>query len=340
MLLKTDHPERSEPRASVGAGAGAFDRVLKRFGGGFVLAFHEIPAVRFIDLVEVLSAFRPVPLSELVERMKAGKRTVGLFAITVDDGVGENVRAIAGVLRAKGWPGTFYLPTRYLDAGGGMPFQWWRSVAPLLPPKPIRLGNETLDLSGSGAIRRLSARMEILWRTQPLDSYVPLIMQLIDAVCCERGLTRKQLEPPAPITAPEIRELCGGGLIRFESHGVSHAAVSAMTPEEIAAEMKNSQDRVAELSGQPCRHFCYPFGSPESIGRIAPAIARQFYDSAVTMSLGDVDRADPWLLPRIPLYAENSSTLARLKIALKCCRLGINRHSAAEVRDRDASAHV
>jgi hypothetical protein len=53
-----------------------------------------------------------------------------------------------------------------------------------------------------------------------------------------------------------------------------------------------------------------------SIGTAASAIARRFYDSAVTMSLGSVDRADPWLLPRIPLYAENSAVRARLKIAL------------------------
>jgi peptidoglycan/xylan/chitin deacetylase (PgdA/CDA1 family) len=298
----------------------AFEQVLKRFAGGFVLAFHEIPPAHFIELVEVLSAFRPAPLSELVERTKAGKRTSGLFAITVDDGVGENVRAIAGVLRAKGWPGSFYVPTGYIDSGEGMPFQWWRNIAPLLPRGPIRLGNETVDLSSSRAVRRLSRRIENLMRTQRLDAYLPLIMSLADIVCRKRGLTRKQLEPPAAITAPEIRELGRSGLIRFESHGVSHAALSTMTPEEIAAEMKSSRDRVAELSGRPCRHFCYPFGSPASIGSAAPVIARQFYDSAVTMSLGCVDRADSWLLPRIPLYAENSSVRAKWKIALTAVR--------------------
>ena len=297
-------------------GARAFEHVLRRFAGGFVLAFHEIPAARFIELVEVFSDFRPAPLSELVERMKAGKRTGGLFAITVDDGVGDNVRAIAAVLRAKSWPGSFYLPTGYIDSGEGMAFQWWRNILPLLPRRPIRLGNETVDLSGNGAIGRLSGRMETLFRTRRPDSYLPPMMHLADMVCGERGLTRKQLEPPAAITATEIRELAGSGLIRFESHGVSHAALSAMTPEEIAAEMKTSRDRVAELTGQPCRHFCYPYGSPKSIGPAASAIARRFYDSAVTMRLGGVDGADPWLLPRIPLYAENSCVRARWKIAL------------------------
>jgi hypothetical protein len=39
------------------------------------------------------------------------------------------------------------------------------------------------------------------------------------------------------------------------------------------------------------------------------------------MSLGHVDLAHPWLLPRIPLYPENSTLLARLKILLKCSSL-------------------
>jgi len=36
------------------------------------------------------------------------------------------------------------------------------------------------------------------------------------------------------------------------------------------------------------------------------------------MNLGHVDHANPWLLPRIPLYPKNSILFARLKILLKC----------------------
>ena len=42
--------------------------------------------------------------------------------------------------------------------------------------------------------------------------------------------------------------------------------------------------------------------------------AQRYYDSAVTMSLGNVDSANPWLLPRIPLYSENPNWYARLKL--------------------------
>jgi peptidoglycan/xylan/chitin deacetylase (PgdA/CDA1 family) len=293
-----------------------FDRMVKRLSGGFVLAFHEVPPARFIELVETLSAFRIVPLSELVKRISDGRSANGLFAITVDDGVGETVRSLAGVLRAKGWPGTFYLPTAYIDSGGGMPFQWWRRIAPLLPARPIRHDGQIIDLSPKGALAGLSRRMEREWRTQRPESYMPLLERLIEVASAEGGLTREQLQPAAAITPAEIRALGRNDLIRFESHGISHTAVSSMSPEGIAVEMQASRDRVAELSGHPCRHFCYPFGSPESIGPIAPVIARRFYDSATTMSLGSVDRGSLWLLPRIPLYPENSRIVAECKVVL------------------------
>src|SRR5260370_19789042 len=94
--------------------------------------------------------------------------------------------------------------------------------------------------------------------------------------------------------------------------------MSSLTEEELVFEMKHSRDVVAEHTGRPCRHLAYPFGSPQSIGTRAVAAAKEFYDSATTMSLGGVDYANPWLLPRIPLYPENSTLLALLKVLLKC----------------------
>ncbi len=82
--------------------------------------------------------------------------------------------------------------------------------------------------------------------------------------------------------------------------------------------MKHSRDLVTEHTGRPCRHLAYPFGNWQSIGARAAATAERFYDSAVTMNLGHVDYANPWLLPRIPLYPKNSILFARLKILLKC----------------------
>jgi hypothetical protein len=137
-------------------------------------------------------------------------------------------------------------------------------------------------------------------------------MELVEVIAAS-GVDRAKLQPEPPIPWTEVAELARNDLLRFESHGVTHAAVSSLSDGEIDFEMRHSRDTVSEHTGRPCRHFAYPFGSRTSIGPRAGAIAARYYDSAVTMCLGRIDRADPWLLPRIPLYPRNSALFARLK---------------------------
>jgi hypothetical protein len=163
--------------------------------------------------------------------------------------------------------------------------------------------------------------MEKMWHSQRIESYLPFTLELVEIAIRESGLGIDAIRPPEPITWPEVAEISRDDLIRFESHGVSHAAMSTLTDEELIFEMKHSQDLVSHHTGRPCRHLAYPFGSSRSIGPRASPIAQKLYDSAATMTLGSVDSANPWLLPRIPLYPENSPWYANLKILLKCSRV-------------------
>ena len=301
---------------------------MMRLSAGFVIALHEMPPARLASLVDGLRPARPIPLAELVERKKAGRSNAGLFAITVDDGVGDNVRGLLGLFRARQWPATFYLPTRYMDTGDPMPFQWWYRVKPLLPRRKLELPSGPIDLSRPGAIEKLSKKVEAMWYCRRMESYLPLTMDLVELVARETGMSSQELRKPAPVSWSEVEQLSRDSLIQFESHGVSHAAMCGLTEEEIAFEMRHSRDTIEEHTGRPCRHLCYPFGSPASIGVLAPRLAPRFYDSAVTMTLGSIDNADTWLMPRIPLYLKNSLLCARAKVVLYC--LGMRRTRPAE----------
>jgi len=291
-----------------------------RLSSGFVLAFHDIQPQRLSELVDCIRPAQAVSLTELVDRSKAGKSTAGLFAITVDDGVGETVRGLTHLFRKRAWPATFYLATSYLDSKQGMGFQWWRNLLPFLPLRKIELKSGVIDLSRPGGVRDLSKKMETMWHSQRMESYLPLTLELAEIAMREHGLGIDAIRPPEPITWSEVTKISRGDLIRFESHGVSHAAMSTLTDEELVYEMKYSQDLVSQHTGRPCRHLAYPFGSSRSIGPRAALIAQKLYDSAATMSLGSVDAANPWLLPRIPLYPENPTWYVNLKILLKCNR--------------------
>ncbi len=316
--------------------AALFRRLKSRMTRGFVLAFHDIEPDRLAQLVESIQPAEAVSLTELVDRSKRGKSTSGLFAITVDDGVGETVRNLSRLFCARGWPATFYICTGYVDSPQGMCFQWWRKIMPLLPAETIELAGVRVDLTRRGAIETMAKRMEVMWHTRRPEEYFPLTLELADIVVRERGVTMDSIQPPKAITWSEIEQLSRNEILSFESHGVTHTAVSALTDEELAFEMQHSRELVSAHTGRTCRHFAYPFGSVHSIGTRAAGVAKLFYESASTMTLGSVDSANPWLLPRVPLYPENSSLHANLKLLLTCSRLSA--HFISDAKRQPAEA--
>jgi peptidoglycan/xylan/chitin deacetylase (PgdA/CDA1 family) len=293
-------------------------KIASQFVDGFVLAFHSIPGIQLEAAVDGLSRREIVPLSELLARNNNGLKTSGLCAITVDDGVGDNVRSLAAVFEKRQWPATFYLPTGYLDSREGMPFQLWQSILPQLPRRVLRLSSETIDLAEAGGIEKLTKRVSQLLHRSHSNVYEPLFKELAQLLVAEGHVRPETMTAPAPITWTEVSELAKSGLVSFESHGVSHTAVAALDEQELNFEMQHSRNLISDHTGRPCRHFAYPYGSPLSISASAITCARRFYDSAVTMTLGPVRNANPWYMPRIPIYPSNSVTRARLKVLLKC----------------------
>jgi peptidoglycan/xylan/chitin deacetylase (PgdA/CDA1 family) len=307
-------------RALVAGGVSAtggydlLDAVLGRLAGGFILAFHNLPAERFVEHVEALRSSRPVTLSELIERRTQGRSTTGLFAITFDDGVGATVRAITGVARARHWPVTFYVPTGYVGNPRGMPFQWLKAVRPYLPAARIPLPSGELDLTPPGAVAAFAKRMTRLMYTRHPDEYVAPLRELVDALVAQGVVPAEAMVPPPAVTWDEMALLARDPLLQFESHGVSHSALSALAPAELARELEQSRDAIRACTDRPCRHFCYPFGGMESIGTRTPALVAEYYASAVTMARGRLGGASLHLLPRIPLYPEDDGRVARLKV--------------------------
>jgi len=282
--------------------------------GGFVLAFHNVPPERFRELICALRPDEPVHLSLMVDRINGGKSTSGLFAITVDDGVGETVRTLAAVALEMHWPVTFFLPTGYLDHPGGMPFQWLRSLISRLPNRRLEIAGEEVDLSHAAACRRFEVRMNRLRDSGPREEYVRRIQALVDGAAADGWISRAEIAPPAAISWEEVAGLAERPEIRFESHGVTHTAASALSRDQLETELRASRDRIHLHTNYPCRHFCYPFGGPESIGGDSPQAVARYYDSAVTMSRGRLLRHNVFLLPRIPLYGEDTAAVARLKV--------------------------
>ena len=285
-----------------------------RLGGGFVLAYHDQPAEVFERQMEALAPNEPVHLAELFERARRGRSTAGLFAVTCDDGVAATVRSFGAVRIKRRWPITFYLPTIYLDERRGLPFQLWNRLLPRLPRRVLALSSRAVDLSSDAAFARFTRDLETAVYTKPRDRYLPLIEDLVRWLLDSGVATREQLLPPEPIPWGEVASLSRHEAIRFESHGVTHTAVVALSRAALEAELETSKRVISEHTDRDCRHFCYPFGGRESIGAVAPDLVARIYETAVTMSRGRL-RGRTWsLVPRIPIYERDDPDMVRLKI--------------------------
>ena len=292
----------------------AVRQFVGRYYGGYILAFHNLPPTLFERQIDALAPDRPISLSELVDRQIHGESTSGLFAITVDDGVRTTVREISEVCIRRGWPVTFFLPTGYLDKTNPMAFQLKNIIIQYLPQRIITLFGVDYNLKTKTGKRNFILALNNALYRKSKNIYMPILSALVDEII-EDGLAKKEnLQPPEPVMWDEVKELSSDPNISFESHGVTHTALSTLSAEHIQSEIINSQNRIAAITNQPCNHFCYPCGGDESIGESAPVIVGKRYRSAVTMTRGRLNNKDLLRLPRIPIHDIDSPCRARLKI--------------------------
>ena len=110
--------------------------------------------------------------------------------------------------------------------------------------------------------------------------------------------TRKGVEGKDRImTADELATLAKAGHA-IESHTVTHCMLTEKSDEDARWELRESRERIAEITGQPCDHFCVPRGGHD--GRVVKLVKEAGYLSCSGLSKGTARlSADPMKLPRI-----------------------------------------
>ena len=93
----------------------------------------------FCDLF--VSSFRPLSLTSLLEKLRAGEDLSGHLVITFDDGYLDNYTVASEILRDRGLPACFFIATGFMDtdrvagwdADNGVESRWmsWRHVKQL-----------------------------------------------------------------------------------------------------------------------------------------------------------------------------------------------------------------
>lgn len=283
--------------------------------GGFILAYHNPSIETVLMHLKVLSTLKVVPLDEIVDRVKKGNSTRGIFAITVDDGVGTTIRNLSMVVKDLQMPITFFLPTSYINTGKQY---WFQRLFALF--KTIHSGKIIYSATEYNLEKVKDKKILLNLIYNELFNLHPIKAEEMCQTFIENSVSLSIIDSnmrlgPAPISWEEVSRFAIDELISFEPHSVNHPNFSVLSVQEIESEILDSKRRIEDVIGKECKHFCYPFGDKEAIGNIAPSITQKYLDSAVTLQRGRLYNVSPWYMPRIPLYNEDSQRLAAFKIS-------------------------
>lgn len=287
------------------------------FGIGTVLMLHRVQQERSDDFspnkdMAVTPAFLEgfvrdaqqrgytfVSLDCLSEQLVAGSGKK-LLALTFDDGYRDNFTEAYPLLKRLGVPFTVYVTTSFPDSEAVL---WWYAVERLLQAHdqialadgsllPCRTSQEKLDAF-------VSLRQSIM--ALPSDG----LGDSVNAMFAQASFDWRQMCAAEALSWDDLRELAGDPLVTIGAHTVSHPVLSALSPEQACAEMRDGRERIEARIGAPVAHFCYPFGSRNEVGIREFELARKLgFKTATTTRWGNVfrkHRAHLHGLPRVPL---------------------------------------
>lgn len=304
--------------------------------GALILCYHRVAEMpqsprrlwvspqRFAEQLDALTKhFVPLSLSELVERLRAGKVPDKAVVVTFDDGYADNLWNARPLLERFGVPATVFVATGLV--GTDREF-YWDELERLLLSETVKQGSEETEKQGNGETKKRRGEQELRlemggqvrrWRlvtpeeclkayheihdemtSMPPEQREAILKQLrIWAGAKERGRPTHRL-----MTIEELVAIRRDGLVEIGAHTVNHPDLSALPPERQRWEIETSKRQLEEWLGRPIRWFAYPYGRGSAVTR--QLVQEAGCEAACSMSLGStINRSDPFWLPR--LFVEN-----------------------------------
>ena len=300
---------------------------------GLVLMYHRVASAaadpwklcvapeRFESQIRaVREHFDIVPLVELRGRLRRGRRSRPVAAITFDDGYVDNLVIAKPILERHAAPATVFVITGFV--GRREKFWWDRLtdatlVADALPTK-LGLQSETGRFDWEDSAIALAGARGRRARRRLHDRLWEWLCDQPDPVRASTLATLEQwsghhaaLDPTSrPMNAAELRELVSGGILDVGAHTVTHPRLSRLTSVEKGTQIERSLSDCRSILGRDPLCFSYPNGDhdPQSVEIVRKAGFRVACDSRQDLAWGT---EDIYRVPRISVRDESSEALLR-----------------------------
>lgn len=205
---------------------------------------------------EIARTFRPLPLSEAVERLAKRSLPARAVCVTFDDGYADNADVALPILMRHKIPATFFVATGYIGRGR----MWNDTVIEAIRAMP----DPTLDLTTWGLgmldLSTIEARRAAIGRILCALKY--LAGSERDARAATLASRAGIPACPDPMMSEEqIRQMLRFGM-EIGAHTVTHPILTLTSADVARREIVESGRRLADILDVPVRLFAYPNGKP------------------------------------------------------------------------------
>jgi peptidoglycan/xylan/chitin deacetylase (PgdA/CDA1 family) len=258
-----------------------------------------------------------VRLDELPERLARAEEERPFACFTFDDGYRDNRDHALPIFERYGLPLAIYVAPEFADGRGDL---WWLALEEAIR----RLDTVALEIDGE---RRSWPAVSVVDKTRAYDQVYWWLRSLPEArtraevarLCETAGYDPQPAAEALTLRWDELRELACHPLITLGAHTLGHWALAKLDATEARRQIVESVARVEAETGQPCRHFSFPYGDPTSAGPREFALARELgLRTAVTTRKSLIHarhRHEPTALPRLSLNGDYQD-IAQLEVLL------------------------
>ncbi len=239
--------------------------------------------------------------------------------ITFDDGYRDNFDDALPVLRARGVPATFFLPTSFFESPR---LPWWDHIAYVI--RHARVALLRLDRPEP---------MEVnLRETSLADAISRVVWSYFHHLDVDEAAFRRELEERAGVevnddalgralfmTWDQARTLIASGM-SIGSHSQTHRPLGRLTEDEQREELVSSRQTLESTLGCEVATLAYPYGWPETYTATTIRLAREAGYRLAFSSTEGLNRAgdtDPFALRRLGVGFADPPIVHRARWAMQ-----------------------